>query len=163
MFKKSIMAICLVGAFASTNAQSKENDIPVENLPPAVKEVLVKYVSILRNSKTLDECATAFTEIAGGTLVSDDGKSLRSQTKQFGLKKDYNDIKVYADPIVITRVNATPSNGQGYGASKIKGMVYKIWIQKKDPALGMPAPVSIMVPEGHAQITTPKVINIGSY
>lgn len=163
MFKKMIVTLCFAGALTSAQAQTKENDIPVENLPPAVKEVLNKYISILRSSKTIDECATAFGEIAGGTLINSDGQSVTSSTKQFGLKKDFNDIKVYADPIIITRVNATPSNGQGYGATKIKGMVYKVWIRKKDPANGMPAPVSIMVPEGHASITTPKVINVGSY
>jgi hypothetical protein len=63
---------------------------------------------------------------------------------------------------VITRVNASASNGQGFGASAIKGKVYKIWIAKKEGAAGMPAPISIMVPEGHATIKTPKVVVIGS-
>ncbi len=159
--RKSALILCILAL--PLFAQSKENDIPVEKLPPAVKAVLDQYVGILRSSKDLDECAKRFSEIAGGSLVTDEKGSLRSTVKPFSLKKDFNDIKHYADPIVITRVNATRSNGDGYGSSAIKGMVYKIWIGKKDSSLGMPAPVSILVPEGHPVITSPKVINIGSF
>ena len=81
---------------------------------------------------------------------------------RFSLKKDFDNVKFYADPVVITRVNASPSNGQGMGASAIKGMVYKIWIAKKEGGASMPAPISIMTPDGHATIKTPKVVNIGS-
>ncbi|HMU81763.1 MAG TPA: hypothetical protein PKE49_18020 [Leptospiraceae bacterium] len=160
---RSIVFAVLVAIIAPLMAQTKANDIPVEKLPADVKQVLEQYVNILRTSKSLDECATRFTSIAGGSLVTDEKGTLRDTVKPFSLKKDFNDIKQYADPIVITRVNATPSNGQGYGSSAIKGMVYKIWIAKKDASIGMPAPVSILVPEGHPTITTPKVVGIGSY
>lgn len=149
-------------AAAPLAAQSRQNDIPVEQLPAEVKQVLEQYVQILRTSKTVDEAATRFTDIAGGTLVNENG-SVSGNTRQFGLKKDFNNIKHYADPLIITRVNATPSNGQGYGKTAIKGMVYKIWIRKKDEKQGMPAPVSILVPEGHESIKTPRVVNVGSY
>jgi hypothetical protein len=79
------------------------------------------------------------------------------------LKKDHDGIKFYKQPVAVTRVNKTYSAGQGFGASAIKGQVYKIWIAKKDGVAGLPAPVSIMIPEGHATITTPKVVNIGSF
>jgi hypothetical protein len=149
-------------AAAPLAAQSRANDIPVDQLPANVKQVLEQYVQILRTSKDVDEAATRITDLAGGTLVGENGK-VTSNTRQFGLKKDFNNIKHYADPLIITRVNATPSNGQGYGKTAIKGMVYKIWIRKKNESQGMPAPVSIMVPEGHETITTPRLINVGSY
>jgi hypothetical protein len=79
------------------------------------------------------------------------------------LKKDHDNIKFYKQPVEITRVNKTASNGQGFGASTIKGQVYKIWIAKCASGAGLPAPVSIMIPEGHATIKTPKVVNIGSF
>ncbi|MBL8995678.1 MAG: hypothetical protein JNM63_20185 [Spirochaetia bacterium] len=161
-FKRFLFPVLLL-ANAALLAQTKADDIPVGDLPASVKGVLESYVSILRTSKDLTEAGKRFVEIAGGTLVSDDGKSLRSSTEQFGLKKDFNDIKHYADPIRITRVAKLASNGQGYGASAIKGLIYKVWIDKKDPQLGMPAPVSILVPEGHETIKTPKVVNIGSF
>ena len=154
-----LLACCAAAPLA---AQSKENDIPVDQLPANVKQVLEQYVQILRTSKNVDEAATKFTDIAGGTLVNENG-SVSSNTRQFGLKKDFNNVKHYADPLIITRVNATPSNGQGYGKTAIKGMVYKIWIRKRDEKQGMPAPVSILVPEGHETITTPRVVNVGSY
>lgn len=162
IFKLFLFPVLFV-ANAALFAQTKADDIPVSDLPGAVKSVLENYVAILRTSKDLGEAAKRFTEIAGGSLVNEDGKTLRSSTDQFGLKKDFNDIKHYTDPIRVTRVAKFASNGQGYGASAIKGFVYKIWIDKKDPQLGMPAPVSILVPEGHETIKTPKVVNIGSF
>lgn len=141
---------------------SQAKDIPVETLPADVKSILEKYVNILRNSGSLEAAAVQFKEIAGGSLVNEDG-SLRSTVAQFGLKKDFNNIKHYANPIQVTRVNVTYSNKDGYGKTAIKGKVYQIWIAKDDPAKGMPAPIRVLVPEGHDSITTPKVTNIGSY
>jgi hypothetical protein len=51
----------------------------------------------------------------------------------------------------------------GYGAAATKGYVYKIWIQKKDPATGMPAPVSILLPDPGQWVKEAKVVNIGSF
>jgi hypothetical protein len=141
---------------------SQAKDIPLEQLPPDVKTVLETYVDLLRNSADVPAAATKFKDIAGGSLVNDDG-SLRSTVAQFGLKKDFNNVKHYANPIKITRVNLNRTNGDGYGKTAIKGNVYKIWIAKDDPAKGMPAPMTIVVPEAHESIKTPKVTNVGSY
>lgn len=143
-------------------AQSKLNDIPVTDLPANVKQVLDKYVEVL-NISSIDECAVKFLEIAGGSLVNETATALRNDIKTYSLKKDHDDIKFYQQPVLITRVNKSISGGQGFGASAIKGTVYKIWIAKKAGGAGMPAPVSIMIPEGHVTITTPKVVNIGSF
>ncbi len=148
---------------ASLSAQTKADDIPVGDLPSSVKSVVEEYVAILRTSKELTEAGKRFVTLAGGTLIGDDGKSLRSSVEPFSLKKDFNNIKHYADPIRITRVAKFPSSGQGYGEYAISGMIYKVWIDKKDPSIGMPAPVSLLVPEGHPSIKTPKVVNIGSF
>ncbi len=157
----TFMAILLLGGF-SLQAQSTRNDIPVKNLPNEVREVLVEYVNILRTSKDLDECAERFTAIAGGTLVNEDGQSLRNTVAPFSLKKDFNNVKWHANPIKITRVNVSTSNGTGYGWSAVRGTVYKVWIDKADKNTGMPAPISIIIPEGHEEIKTPKVVSIGS-
>lgn len=146
----------------SASAQSKANDIPVDTLPPDVKAVLVDYMKILHSAENVEAAGKAFIAIAGGGVVNEDGASLRADVTRFSLKKDFDGAKFYADPVVITRVNASASNGQGFGASAIKGKVYKIWIAKKEGAAGMPAPISIMVPEGHATIKTPRVVVIGS-
>jgi len=144
-------------------AQSKANDIPVNQLPSNVSDVLNKYVQILQLG-TLDECADEFLQVAGGGLVNPDFPiSLRSDLKRFSLKKDFENIKYYKTPVEITRVNVSLTNGNGLGATAIKGKIYKIWIKKKNGQAGMPAPVSILVPENHLQINTPKVCNIGSF
>ena len=160
--KKFKVFLCVSIFISSLSLFSQATDIPVETLPPEVKAVLEKYVDILRNSGSLDNAAVKFKEIAGGSLVNEDG-TLRSTVAQFGLKKDFNNVKHYANPIKITRVNVTFSNKDGYGKTAIKGKVYQIWIAKDDPAKGMPAPIRVLVPEGHDSITTPKVTNVGSY
>ncbi len=143
-------------------AQTKENDIPVGDIPASVTKVLSTYVEIL-NSPSLDDCATRFLSIAGGSLVNDDASALAQTIKDMSLKKDFNDIKYYKQPIEITRVNKTYSNGMGYGVAATKGYVYKIWIQKVDPSKGMPAPVSIMLPDEGQYVKDLKVVNIGSF
>ena len=145
----------------SINAQSSQYDIPIADLPKNVENVLKQYIEILK-SPNLDVTAKKFVAIAGGSLINTNGTDLSRGKKEYSLKKDFNDLKHYAYPIKITRVSKTQSNGQGYGATAIKGTVYKIWIAKKSSNLGVPAPISIMVPKGHAKIKTPKVVNIGS-
>lgn len=142
-------------------AQGKQNDITPDKLPPEVKALLEQYVGILRAGPDINAVVKAFTPIAGGGVVGPEG-ALRSDVPRFSLKKDFDNAKYYADPLNITRVNATKSGGQGFGPTAIAGMVYKIWIAKKDGGAGMPAPISIMVPEGHPTITGPRVVNIGS-
>jgi len=154
-----VLVICFTGS--EVFAQSKRDDIPVEQLPEEVLKVLNDYASVL-SSETLEKCAEAFVAIAGGGLVNEAGKALRIDVPQFSLKKDFNNFKFYAMPLEITRVNKRRSNGDGYGESAIAGWVYKIWINKKTGVNGMPAPISIMVPENHKTIAAPKVIGIGS-
>lgn len=159
--KVTILAVLLL-AGASAQAQSKKDDIPAGELPAPVKGVLEQYVKLLRAGPDVDTCAKALVAIAGGGLVNPEGTGLRNDVPRFALKKDFDNVKLYADPLEVTRVNKAASNGQGFGKSAIKGTVYKIWIGKKKGQAGMPAPISIMVPEGHATITTPRVVVIGS-
>lgn len=148
---------------STIQAQSRRNDIPTGDLPDAVRRTLVDYIKILRQSKSLDACAERFVDIAGGSLVNEDGRSLRGTVKPYSLKKDVQNISFYAfDPIRITRVNATPNRSSGYGMSAIRGTIYKIWIDKADGQPGRPAPISILSPEGHPTITVPRVVGIGS-
>lgn len=163
------LTILWLTIFTTTlQAQSTRNDIPASKLPKEVKAVLNEYIEILSSSETLDACAENMLKVAGGNLVSEQvdengtAVALGRSIQPYSLKKDYQNIKFYQNPIKITRVNLGSTNGSGYGASAIAGKVYKIWIDKKSGVAGMPAPISIVVPEGHATIKTPKVIGIGS-
>ena len=130
---KTIAFVFFVALLQTPNlllAQSKLNDIPVADLPANVKQVLDKYVEIL-NISSIDDCAVKFLEIAGGGLVNETATALRNDIKTYSLKKDHDDIKFYQQPVSITRVNKSVSGGQGFGASAIKGTVYKIWIAKR--------------------------------
>ena len=162
--KKSLilcLALSLLGLQTSF-AQGRANDIPVGQLPREVRQVLEAYVALLRNSANLTEAGGAFEALAGGGLVNEDG-SLRNSVLPYGLKKDFENIKFYANPIKITRVNFGPARSSGFGPTAIRGRVYKIWLAKASGVAGMPAPVSILVPENHPDIKAPKIINIGSF
>lgn len=158
---KTILSVFFVISSFFLQAQSSINDIKVEELPAEVKAVLNKYIDVL-TSENLDVCADKFVEIAGGGLVSPDGKSLRSSVKPYSLKKDFDNMKFYKNPVVISRVNLTQSSTQGFGDSAISGQVYKIWIDKKEDSAGRPAPISILLPSSESKIKTPKIVNIGS-
>lgn len=142
---------------------SPRGDVAVEALPAEVKAVIEQYVKILRAAEgDPEKAAVEFVKIAGGGVVNEDGASLRADVTRFSLKKDTQNVKFYADPLVITRVNVTDTSGHGFGPSAIKGKFYKVWIQKADPKNGSPAPIGVIVPEGHPTIKTPKVDTIGS-
>jgi hypothetical protein len=161
--KKAIFFTSIVLFFVcNSNAQTRSGDISISGLPDQVKAVLEEYVSILRSSNDLDECAQNVISVLGGSLVNDDATDLRNSVKPYSLKKDFNNVRWYADPIKITRVNLSFTNGDGYGDSAIKGKKYKIWIDKADKKNGMPAPISIVVPEEHPTIQKPKIVGIGS-
>lgn len=163
--KKIMFCFSIILSTQLTMAQGTTYDIPVNELPSEVKSVLVEYVDMLRNSASLDEMATNFTKIAGAGLVNESATNitLRRDIKEFSLKKDYSGVKFYANPVVITRVNSNPSpSTQGFGESALTGRVYKIWIGKADGQAGMPAPISILVPQNHSIIKTPKIVGIGS-
>ena len=123
--------------------------------------MLERYVHMLAMSRSMDELANQFAPIAGGALVMEDGR-LMATVPQFSLKKDWENVRHYKTPPEVTRVVVTAEKVQGYGASAIRGTEYKVWIDKRDPQLGMPAPISLLVPEGHAFVRGPRVVGIGS-
>jgi hypothetical protein len=160
LFLSTLLSFAVIGLIS---AQSRANDIPTDKLPKEVKTVLEQYLTILRTSADIDQCAGKFLDLAGGGLVNENAKSLRQDVARFSLNKDFSNVKFYANPLKISRVNLSYSNGDGFGWSAIKGKKYKIWIEKADKSNGMPAPVTILVPEGHESIKVPKVVNIGSF
>ena len=163
MKKLTFLTFFMFGFIFSVFCQSRANDIPTDKLPKEVKTVLEQYLTILRTSADIDQCAGKFLDLAGGGLVNEDAKSLRQDVARFSLNKDFSNVKFYANPLKVSRVNQSYSNGDGLGWSAIKGKKYKIWIEKADKSNGMPAPVTILVPEGHESIKVPKVVNIGSF
>lgn len=159
--KRKIFSVLSFVLFSVFTLSAQQKDIPVSELPTEVKAVLDEYVKILSESKDLDECAERFLAIAGGGLVNPEGTALRSSVKPYSLKKDFDNIKFYKVPVVITRVAKTKTGQSGYGASALAGDWYKVYIAKKGE--GMPAPVHIVFPENHATIKSPKVIQGGSF
>lgn len=131
-------------------------------LPAPVRATLDQYVQILASSRSLEECVQRFTPIAGGGLVNEDGRSLRATVPPYSLKKDWQNVRFYAQPAQVTRVDVKENRADGYGPSAIRGTEYKVWIAKAQGQPGMPAPISFMVPDQHPFVQGPRVVGIGS-
>jgi len=159
LFKKFVFLIFAISVFSSIYPQRK--DIPVEEVPFAVIKVLNQYLKILSESPTLEDCAKNIYPLLGGGLLSSDGKKVSSDTIQFSLKKDYNNVKFYSVPAEITRIQLNKNSYDGFEKTYIEGDIYKIWVKKKEGVAGMPAPIPVIVPKNDPE--HPKVIStIGS-
>jgi len=110
-FKKFILLIFAVSFFSSIYSQRK--DISIEDVPPAVIKVLNQYLKVLSESPALEDCAKNIYPYLGGGLLSSDGKKVSSDTIQFSLKKDYNNVKFYSVPAVITRIQLNKNSYDG--------------------------------------------------
>ena len=166
MMRLLIAAVCatlLVACAASAPpASDAETQVDHGQLPEPVWQVLDQYLNLLAHSRSIEECSTRFASIAGGTLVNEDGRSLRATVPKFSLKKDFQNVRFYALPPRITRVDVTRDVTTGYGPSALHGTRYKIWVAKAEGQAGMPAPIAILVPEQHPSVRDPKVVGIGS-
>lgn len=133
-----------------------------QQVPGPVRGALDQYVQILAASRSLDEAVQRVTPIAGGGLVNEDGRTLRDTVPPYSLKKDWQNVRFYVQPPRITRVQVQPGKAMGFGPSAIRGTVYKVWIAKREGQAGMPAPISIMLPEPHPFVSGPRIVRIGS-
>ena len=149
-------AIGLMFSFIPGHAERK--DINPSELPADVMDVLKQYCTVLSTSPDIETCAKKLAPIAGGHLLDSQGKISRD-VFEFSLKKDFQNIKFYQVPPVITRIQRETDDYDGYESTLIQGTRYKIWIAKKEGVAGMPAPVPIIKPAKGS----PKVVsNIGS-
>ncbi len=151
-----LMAAGLIFSYMPGHAERK--DIKPSELPADVLDVLKQYCTILSTSPDLETCAKKLAPIAGGHLL-DSQEKISRDVLEFSLKKDFQNIKFYQLPPVITRIQRITDDYDGYESTLIQGTRYKIWIAKKEGVAGMPAPIPIIKPEKGS----PKVVsNIGS-
>ncbi len=151
-----LFSIVIISLLLPLNAARKE--ITASELPPDVLDVLNRYCSILSTSPDLETCAEGLAAISGGHLVNSQG-SISRDVFEFSLKKDFQNIRFYRVPPVITRIVMETDSYDGYGPTLIQGTRFKIWIAKKQGTPGLPAPIPIIKPAKGE----PKVVsNIGS-
>jgi hypothetical protein len=151
----AILAFTLLFAVTATAGRK---EITSQEVPRDVIEVLNRYLTILTTSPTLEDCAQKMAGISAGHMLSRNG-GISDDVFQFSLKKDYQNAKFYKVPAVITRVQVTDNDYDGYGPTLFEGTGYKIWIAKKDGVAGLPAPIPIIKPASGA----PKIVTtIGS-
>jgi len=158
---KKKLACFLVAMFVVTinnNLFAQNKELKVNEIPQDVKDVLDEYLKILSEAKTLDEAGLNIVKVCAGHLVNSSGV-ISSDIKPYSLKKDWENVKFYKVPAVITRCVYSPNDYDGFQETLFEGDKYKIWIAKKDGTAGMPAPIPIIKPK----TGKPKVIsNIGS-
>jgi hypothetical protein len=151
----SMVALLL---FWTGSIHAKQTDISKEQVPRDVIEVLNNYLKILSTSPSLEACAVEVAKISGGHMLSNSGL-ISGDVLPYSLKKDYENVKFYKVPAVITRVVLIEDDYDGYGPTLIQGTRYKIWIAKKDGVAGLPAPIPVLKPKTGA----PKIVTtIGS-
>ncbi len=151
-----MVAVFIVTLNINLVAQNKE--LKANEIPQDVKDVLNEYLKILSEAKTLDEAGVNIVQVCAGHLVNTSG-IISNDVKPFSLKKDWNNVKFYKLPAVITRCLFTASSYDGFQETLFEGDRYKIWIAKKDGTAGMPAPIPIIKPK----TGKPKVVStIGS-
>ena len=156
--KAAALSLIAVFLFLAGTTSAKQTDIPKEQVPPDVIAVLNHYLKILSTSPTLEACAVEVAKISGGHMLSQSG-AVSQDVLPYSLKKDYQNVKFYKVPAVITRVVLVENDYDGYGPTLIQGTRYRIWIAKKDGVAGLPAPIPVLKPKDGA----PKIVTtIGS-
>ncbi|MBP7735017.1 MAG: hypothetical protein KA369_03500 [Spirochaetes bacterium] len=148
------LSMITVLLFWAGSTRARQTDIPVDQVPADVIEVLNRYLRILSTSTSLDACAMEVAKISGGHMLSQSG-AISRDVLPYSLKKDYENVKFYKVPAVITRVAYSEDDYDGFGPTLIQGARYKIWIAKKDGVAGLPAPIPIIKPkDGKPKIVT---------
>jgi hypothetical protein len=158
--KQAFMLALFLMFTLSINAQ--KNNIQISEIPADVKETLTKYMEILSKSKSVEEAANSLfkADLIGGSLLNTSATGPSDDILMFSLKKDFDNVKFYDNPPVITGVTFTADDYDGYQNTLIQGDHYKIWVKKKDGVNGRPAPVPIIRPKNGK----PKVVSvIGSF
>jgi hypothetical protein len=136
-------------------ALAGQKDIPKKDVPKDVVEVLNAYLKILSTSASLEECASKVEEISAGHMLNSSG-GISDDVKPYSLKKDFQNVKFYQVPAVITRVVLVEDDTDGYGPTLIQGARYRIWIAKKKGVAGRPAPIPVIKPAAGA----PKIVTV---
>ncbi|MFN8256129.1 MAG: hypothetical protein U0W24_10600 [Bacteroidales bacterium] len=147
-YLKRTFAMATIVMFAFyMNAQ--KNNIQISEIPADVKELLGKYLEILSSGKSVEEVAnTLYSEgIIGGGLLNTSATGPSDDIIRFSLKKDFDNVKFYDVPPVITGVTFTADTYDGYQNTLIKGDLYKIWVKKKNGVNGRPAPIPVLKPK----------------
>jgi hypothetical protein len=91
------------------------------------------------------------------SLLTDDGKDLRSTVKDFSYKKASQNVGLYsADIDYVVKGNTMTV---GFKASAEKGRDDKYFVKKKPGVAGMPAPIHVFWPDGGGE---PKILDLGS-
>ncbi|MCU0444945.1 MAG: hypothetical protein MUE85_08490 [Microscillaceae bacterium] len=156
------MIVLLLANCVSTTGYTQKNDIPVSELPAEARKLTEEYVNILKIG-TLDDAELNFAQLAGGDLIDEDGITLREDVKPDALKRDRSNLKFYAQPLQIVRVQMFSKKASGVGLGEIKGTLYKIWLARKDDTTGKPSYISVIVPSENSQVKTAKIVEIGRF
>jgi hypothetical protein len=140
---------------------SAQKELKNDQIPADVVTVLNQYLDVLSKSGSVEDAAKELIkrDLVAGHLTTSDKSAVASDVKEFSLKKDFENVKFYIVPAVITRAVLIADDYDGFRDTLFEGDRYKIWIKKKEGVAGLPAPIPVIKPKKG----TPKIVStIGS-
>ena len=146
--EKTALIVCLMFALSGA-VFAAPKELEPSAAPEDVVETLNAYLTALSSCASVDEAGNVLLSkgLVGGHLLSTDGTQVSSDALQFSLKKDFENVKFYTVPAVITRITVEESSYDGFRKTLFEGTRYKIWIKKKPGVAGLPAPVPVIKPK----------------
>lgn len=106
-----------------------------------------KFIYILQNND-YKTSAQMVVPMMHRSLLGRYQKKLDNDIYSFSFKKAHLKAKKYSYPVKVTRVQKLKTTEIGFGSTYDQGIEYKIWIDKKAGALGMPASIVLFFKEG---------------
>lgn len=153
-FVLNALSAATAGLLASASGAAIEK---IDPDPKGVKLCSDLLAALSRESEA--ERVQATVPLLHKSLLSDDGKDLARQIREFSFKKAAAGAKFYAQPAEIFEVHKGLEQTIGFQNTAERGRVDKYFVKKKEGAAGRPAPLHVFWPKDGGE---PKLVNIGS-
>lgn len=147
---KLIGAALLLSSSLQAIAQ-KTDEVAPANVPDPVTAAINQYLQALQLADAT-QSATAAKNVLGGSLLEEDGQTLRTAVVRFAFPKDREHVVNYTVPAVVVKALKAEAQSDGDGSALVKGTWYKVWIGRKDGAADLAAPFTLILSGDNAKI-----------
>jgi hypothetical protein len=145
-----ICTALLLGLSLQVRAQ-KTDEVAPADVPAPVTAAINQYLQALQLADAA-QSGTAAKSVLGGSLLEEDGKTLRTAVVRFAFPKDREHVVNYTVPAVVVKALKAEAQSDGDGSALIKGTWYKVWIGRKDGAADLAAPFTLILSGDNAKI-----------
>ncbi|MDQ7823452.1 MAG: hypothetical protein RDV48_11700 [Candidatus Eremiobacteraeota bacterium] len=149
-----LAALVLLLAASSLNASAVEKIRPDQRAVELIDRLLAAL-----SIQDPDERLRAVIPLVHRSMLTEDGKDLDRDTKDFSYKKACQNVGFYRYPADIKEVHKGNVYTIGWKETAEKGRTDRYFIRKKPGASGVPAPLSVFLPENGGP---PKIVDMGS-